>query len=250
MSNDCSFKTHIHKVTKTVRNLASWILRTFKTRDTTTMLTTWKTLVLPRHDYCCILQSPYLAGQINELETIQWGFLRKCRNTTTHASDYWDALKKHRLYSLQLRRERYTIIYTYKIIHKRVPQTGLILNPNERLGLLLKVTTTRHTSTPRYNAFNMAAPRLWNTLPSSIRDLPFTSVDKFKSHLDKHLQSIPDEPQIPSLKRMCEKSSNSLLHMSTRIPPQGATPFSPPLSMNGAEDTHTTLAEAPLPTLH
>jgi hypothetical protein len=58
MSNDCSFKRHIQKVTTTVRNLASWILWTFATRDNITMLTTRKTLVLPRHDYCCILWSP------------------------------------------------------------------------------------------------------------------------------------------------------------------------------------------------
>ena len=220
MSNDCSFKRHIQKVTKTVRNLAAWILRTFTTRDNTTMLTTWKTLVLPRHDYCCILWSPYLAGQINELESIQWSFLRKCKNTNTN---YWEALKKHHLYSLQRRRERYTMIYAYKIIHNQVPQTGLILNPSERLGLLLKITTTRHTNTPRYNAFNMAAPRLWNTLPSSVRDLPFTSVDSFKRQLDRHLKSIPDEPQIPSMKPRCVRTSNSLLHMSPHVSPQSAT---------------------------
>jgi hypothetical protein len=109
--------------------------------------------------------------------------------------------KKHRLYSLQRRRERYTIIYAYKIINNQVPQTGLILNPSERLGLLLKITTTRHTNTPRYNAFNMAAPRLWNTLPSSVRDLSFTSVDSFKRQLDRYLKSIPDESEIPPLNR-------------------------------------------------
>jgi len=233
MSNNCSFKPQIEKVTKTTRNLASWILRTFEARDNTTMLTSWKTLVLPRHDYCCILWSPHQAGQINDLETIQWSFIRKCRNI--HVTDYWDALNKHKLYSLQRRRERYKIIYAYKVIHNQVPDTGLIKNQNERLGLMLKVTTTRHTSTPRYHSFNMSATRLWNILPYSLRNLPFTSVDKFKRHLDNFLETIPDEPQIPSLKRQCRTNSNSILAMLS-VSPQSATP-QPSHLRTQAEDT-------------
>ena len=76
MSNDASFKAHIKKVTESVRNIAGWILRTFKTRDKQTMLTAWKTLVLPIHDYCSQLWSPFRIAEISEQEAKQWSFIR------------------------------------------------------------------------------------------------------------------------------------------------------------------------------
>ena len=60
MSNDCSFGVYTDKVTKSMRNISNWILRTFETRDKLTLLTAWKTLVLPIHDYCSQLWSPLL----------------------------------------------------------------------------------------------------------------------------------------------------------------------------------------------
>ena len=63
VSNDCSFKKHIEKVISSMRNISSWILRTFLSRNKEILLTTWKTLVLPIHDYCSQLWSPF---QLNE----------------------------------------------------------------------------------------------------------------------------------------------------------------------------------------
>ena len=65
ISNDCSFSKHIDKVAKSMRNMSSWILRTFETRDKLTLLTVWKTLVLPIHDYCSQLWSPVLIKEKN-----------------------------------------------------------------------------------------------------------------------------------------------------------------------------------------
>ena len=211
MTNNCSFAAQAKKVISTLRNMASWILRTFKARDRTTLVTSWKSLVQPINDYCCILWSPYQAGLINQMESIQWSYLRKCNNV--RVNDYWDALKKHKTSSLQRRRERYFIIYTFKIIHKLVPPTGLIIRPSARRGKMLAITTTNHTSTARYHSFNMVAPRIWNSLPASIRNLPLTTIDSFKHHLDKILHLIPDEPHIPSLIHKRRADSNSIPHM-------------------------------------
>ena len=51
MSGDCSFEFHIKNVCKKCITLSGWILRTFSTRDITTMLTLFKSLVLSRLDY-------------------------------------------------------------------------------------------------------------------------------------------------------------------------------------------------------
>ena len=75
MSNDCSFGVHIDKVTKSMRNISGWILRTFETRDKLTLLTAWKTLVLQIHDYCSQLWRPLLIKEKKQLENIQWHYI-------------------------------------------------------------------------------------------------------------------------------------------------------------------------------
>ena len=47
MSNTANFKDHINHVTKSSSQLASWILRTFESRNVDVMLTLWKSIVLP-----------------------------------------------------------------------------------------------------------------------------------------------------------------------------------------------------------
>ena len=68
MSGDCSFNGHINLRTKQCRQLTDWILRTFKSRDKCTMLTLFKSLVLPRLEYGCQLRSPTSANQINAID--------------------------------------------------------------------------------------------------------------------------------------------------------------------------------------
>ena len=43
---------------------------------------------------------------------MQWSFLRKF---TSHGKNYWDCLKNNKIYSLQRRRDRYRIIYIWKV---------------------------------------------------------------------------------------------------------------------------------------
>ena len=51
MSANCNFDQHINNVFKQCSRLSGWILRTFISRDTTTMLTLFKCVVLSRLDY-------------------------------------------------------------------------------------------------------------------------------------------------------------------------------------------------------
>ena len=58
-------------------NLSGWILRIFTTRDSITMLTLFKSLVLPRLDYGSQLTwSPHLVKHIDQLEKIQRSFTK------------------------------------------------------------------------------------------------------------------------------------------------------------------------------
>ena len=64
MSSNCTFDFHVSCVYKRCSNLSGLILRTFSTRETRTMMTLFKSLVLSRLDYasqlwcCCCLPTP------------------------------------------------------------------------------------------------------------------------------------------------------------------------------------------------
>ena len=91
MSDDCDFSKQIDSVVEKGKNMASWILRTFKTRARVPMLTLYKSLVLPILEYCSVLWCPLSVGSIQKLEAVQWSFIRKI--TGTREMDYWQCLK-------------------------------------------------------------------------------------------------------------------------------------------------------------
>ena len=133
MSNTADFKTHIKKVTDSLRNIAGWILRTFRTRDKQALLTAWKTLALPIYDYCSQLWSPYSEGEKRQLEQIQWSFIRKISGL--HYDDYWDALKKLGLYSLERRRDTGSSTYGKPLRDWSLPLVSTQLGIQEEAGL-------------------------------------------------------------------------------------------------------------------
>ena len=112
MSKTCLFQNQINKIIEMTRNLIVWIFRTFKTRNHSAMTTLYKVLVIPVLEYCSVLWCPTSPGLIQMLEAIQWSSLRKFAN----GSDYWDCLQNMKIYSLERRRERYRIIYVWKIL--------------------------------------------------------------------------------------------------------------------------------------
>ena len=83
------------------------------------MLTMFKSIVLSRLDYGSQLWSPFLIKHITQLEKIQRSFTKHI--TGMNDMPYHERLKSLGLYSLQRRRERYCIIYIWKIIEGLAP---------------------------------------------------------------------------------------------------------------------------------
>ena len=161
MSSSGDFKDHIEKVTDTVRDLSAWILRSFKSRSRTLMLQLWKSIVIPRLDYCSQLWNPHNVQAIQQLEDLQKSYVRQIAGF--RHMDYWDALKKLGLYSLQRRRERYQIIYLWSILESKVPNiittsdTPLIRTQSEvdsRRGRTIRIPTLKRSpySALRYHS--------------------------------------------------------------------------------------------------
>ena len=202
VSSDIKFKTHITNQCIKARNKAMWILRTFKTREAEHLITLLKSMIIPQLEYCVQMWSPVEKGQILQIEGVQRYFTSKMSISGTN--NYWDRLKKLNIYSLQRRRERYLVIYTWKILE------GLAPNPapeyfktsyNSRRGrninkLSYKAGSTVKIRSIRHNSFFVRGPRLFNSLPKNLRDITDTSVESFKGSLDKFLKKIPDEPPV------------------------------------------------------
>ena len=214
MSSDGSFSVHIAETCTAASLKSGWILRTFKTRERFPLITLWKSLVQPILDYCCQLWSPAAVGQIQRIEMVQVSYFNKIQGVNAH--DYWEQLKILNVYSLERRRDRYIAIYIWKILEGRVPNFGIAIAQNRRIGRYCTVPNVRSTAPKRiqsirFNSMAIHGPQVFNSLPVSLRNMSECSVESFKAALDKHLKTVPDEPRVGGLIKYCQKASNSLI---------------------------------------
>ena len=220
LSRNCKFTTQIDNVVSTANKLCGWILRTFRTRAPKLMVLLWKSLVLCKLDYGSQLWSPTTKGDTQKLEMVQRSFIRKIDEV--RSLDYWAQLRKLKLYSLERRRERYMVIYIWRILERQVPDftAGKIYSINDggRLGrkssfVLVKNNASSDVKKIRYASLSVRGPQLFNALPAEIRNLNNCSVEIFKRALDRFLTNVPDEPLIPGYTAMRRAESNSLVDM-------------------------------------
>ena len=174
------FIFHISNFVKRTKHLTGWMLRTFSSRDKLTMLTLFKALVMSRLDYDCQLWSPYLMKHINLVEKVQRSFTRFISGLS-----YPERLTVLKLYSLQRRRERYIIIYVWKILEGLVPNLFPPISTKES-DCRGRTCITSHINVGRlgtleYNSFRWHAIRLFNQLPSFLRNVTACSVHSFKN---------------------------------------------------------------------
>ena len=217
LSNDATFTQHIKERCIMVKSKIAWVLRTFRSRERIPMLTLWKSLIMCHLDYCSQLWSPSRTGNIQSLELLQKSFLKKISGMSEYS--YWQQLEKLHMYSLERRRERYQIIYTWRIIENQIPNfesTPIKAYWNSRRGRECKVpsiisTASSAIKTIRFASLPIKGPRLFNVLPPEIRNMCQCPTERFKSELDRYLATIPDEPLLPGLTKYRRCDSNSLI---------------------------------------
>ena len=128
---------------------------------------------------------------------------------------YWDKLKSLQIQSLQRRRERYQIIYVWKILEKLVPniENQIIERNSSKRGRHCFQKTIKRSpyQNLRSHRSQYYGVKLFNCIPKKIRNMKDYSKEKFKNALDKYLKLIPDEPQIPGIQ--LRTNSNSILDM-------------------------------------
>ena len=116
---------------------------------------------------------------------------------------------------MERRRERFCLIYMFKILNNLVPNPGIEFEDKGRRGIEAKIPTISNNQPTflqnlRRNSFNYFGPRLWNTIPTEIRSYKSESgngVLGFKNQLDQYLSRIPDEPSVLGLQRAAASNS-------------------------------------------
>ena len=209
MANDCTFSTHIEKTIAAGNKLVGWALRSFRRRSKHVMMSIWKTMVQPKLDYCSVLWSPTDQASISRLESVSRHFSSQIHGMDN--LDYWDRLSQLGIFSQERRRERYTIIFLWKLAEKHVQGYVQDFVQNPRRGRLAVVHQPPAHQPPavrkaREASLSCRGSKLFNLIPRELRGMSGT-VLQFKVGLDKWLSNIPDQPSINGKQRAAKTNS-------------------------------------------
>ena len=161
---------------------------------------------------------------MEKIENLQRNFTKKIPEV--RHLDYWARLKHLKLLSQERRMERYRIIYVWKILEGLTPNCGIETTHSNRRGREVKIPPVKgirgKIQTLREASFQIHGPRLFKSLPKSVRSMTNVTVEDFKGSLDKFLEILPDEPKVdnyvPSACNILTASpSNSIIDLAKSV---------------------------------
>ena len=181
------------------------------------MMVLWKSMIQSRLDYCSQLWSPSSAVEIGRLEDVQRHFTKKIEGM--EELNYRERLAKLGMYSQERRRDRYMIIFVWKVAMGLVDGYNLRFDGRQsrrgREGVIAEIVRDSPASVrrARENSLSVKGVRMFNMLPPELRNITSDKVDQFKGKLDTFLKSIPD--QLTIVEEGLAAQSNCLLHQIT-----------------------------------
>ena len=116
---DLKFSLHINHIVRKASIRSYLLSRSFVSRDTQTLVRAFKVYVRPILEYCSVVWSPYLAKDVDLLESVQRKFTKYLPGL--RSMSYSDRLKRVGLERLDVRRLRYDLIVAYKILFGLIP---------------------------------------------------------------------------------------------------------------------------------
>ena len=178
------------------------------------MITLWKSLILPVLEYGSQLWCPSKRKDIESIEALQRTFTSRIADM--QELSYWERLQYLQLYSLQRRRERYLIIYLWKIIEGKVPnirlrEGNISTKTSERRGRMCELRKIQTKASEKIKTlvdanFAVRAAKLFNALPRAIRNTTGVSTETFKKRLDAFLRALPDKPPVAGYPRSMDNT--------------------------------------------
>ena len=193
LSSDLRFSSHISKTYSKSISLDYITIKSFKNTNPKFYVNLYKTYIRPIMEYNCITWTPFLISEIKQIESVQKTFTRKFfKKLNLKYNNYGDRLEQLGLETLESRRIKIDLIYTYKIIHNLIEiKSSDFFNVNE---ILNSYSLRRHKfylkkplrpkSAVVSNFFIHRAVNIWNKLPDqtvSSQTLPL-----FKTRLNEY----------------------------------------------------------------
>ena len=181
----------------------------------------WNQIIEGHIDCGSQLWQPQQSSSMQRIENLLKTYSK--RIPEIREENYWKRLLLLKMNSQQRRMERYRILYVWKAFEGIVPDCGIKVRNNQesRFGRsceLPKISNkaTQHVISLREQSFQVHGPRLFNSLPKSLRNITKCEIKHFKEKLDQFLTHIPDQPLIgelipPPISQITGKHSNSLI---------------------------------------
>ena len=114
IDDDITFKKHIDNIVSRSSSRAALIHKCFISKDVDTLVRAYKTYVRPILDYASCVWSPYRITTIKLVESVQRRFTKRLSGYSNLA--YRDRCAQLNLETLELRRLRQDLLFTYKIM--------------------------------------------------------------------------------------------------------------------------------------
>ena len=215
-SPNLSWSTHVASIVGSAKKKAGWVLSSFRDRTKTTMLTLYKSLIRSLLEYGCPLWNGLNLTELRSIEAIQRSFTSKI-NCPPHVINYWDRLVYLHLMSLQRRRERYVVIFMWKIYYRKVSNDlNVRFVDNARFGPRAVVPPLVSSNSKAQSlfdkSFSVKGPQIWNIVPKTIKSTD--NLEQFKIKLDKWLFEFPDRPPVHGY---VTQNNNSILEWSSSL---------------------------------
>jgi hypothetical protein len=182
--------SHCSLIAKKANSRAKLIIKCFLSRSASNFIRAFMCYVRPLLEYASVVWNPWLLQDINLIENVQRSFTRKvCFLCNLPAVSYDERLVLFNMEKLELRRLKFDLIETFKIIHQftacnlhNVLNLHNSVSVHNTRGHAYKLVINRTcTSTFKFHFVNRIAA-VWNFLPSECFSTNLISVFKSRLH--------------------------------------------------------------------
>jgi len=178
--SDLSFTQHVNTIVSTASIRANLLHRCFVSGDRNLLLKAFIVFVRPVLEYCSSVWSPRFLRDAEAVESVQRHFTKRLHGLGD--KDYNTRLEILKLESLELRRLRADLVFTYKIyfglIDVDFSDFYIKLSNNNTRGHPYRLFTPQSHNDTRRGFFSVRVLNAWNGLPESTTD--FSTLSRFR----------------------------------------------------------------------
>jgi len=181
------FDAHIHQTVVRAFVRSNLIHKCFVSRDIFTLIRAYKVYVRPIVEYATCVWSPYHVSKTKQIESVQRNFTKRLPGCALLS--YKARLTRLGLESLEMRRLKYDLLYTYKIIFGLVSDAAMnmftltnTLYSTSTRGHAYKLYPHNNRIDSRKHFFSQRVIAPWNNLPATADN--FRSFSSFKRFLN------------------------------------------------------------------